>query len=490
VTLRGCAGNAVGYRAAVSLLARLTDPTQPDRPDAVVVAGRSLSTGRLVGAAQALAGKIAGAGVVAVDAGPSLETVVAVLAGLFAGVAVVPVAPDAGPLERDHVLSDSGASILLTTSDTPAPGAGGAPAEMAVDIDATAGLGTALPPVPADSPALILYTSGTTGPPKGAVLSRRAIAADLDALADAWAWDADDVLVHGLPLFHVHGLVLGVLGALHTGGRVVHTGRPTPPAIASAVEGGGTLVFGVPTVWARLADDPSSAALRRARLLVSGSAALPLGVLTSLQERCGQVPIERYGMTETLITVSVRADGPRRPGRVGLPLTGVETRLVGEDGRIVDSDGTTVGSLQVRGATLMDGYRGQPELTAAAFSADGWFVTGDAATLDPDGYHRIVGRESTDVINTGGFRVGAGEVEDALLSHPAVREAAVLGAPDDDLGQVIVAWVVADGTHEAALVAWVADRLSAHKRPRRVVLADSLPRNAMGKVQKTLLAGE
>jgi fatty acid CoA ligase FadD36 len=473
------------YGAAV-LLSRLIDPTVADRADAVVVAGRSMSRERLVDAASALASRIAGAESVAVDAGASIETVVAVLAGLWASVPVVPVAPDAGPLERDHVLRDSRATILLTTPDSPTvPGAAG-PDKIAVDVNA-AGPGGSPPAGSEGATALILYTSGTTGPPKGVVVSRRAITADLDALADAWAWDAEDVLVQGLPLFHVHGLVLGVLGALHTGSRLVHTGRPTPAAYAAAVDAGGTLVFGVPTVWARLADDPAATALRRARLLVSGSATLPRRVLAPLQERCGQVPVERYGMTETLITVSMRADGRRLAGSVGLPLPGVHTRLVGEDGGPVASDGETVGSLQVRGATLMNGYFGQPEVTAASFSADGWFLTGDAAVIDADGYHRIVGRESTDLIKTGGYRVGAGEVEDALLTHPAVREAAVVGAPDADLGQVIVAWVVADGTDEASLIAWVAGQLSVHKRPRRIVFTDSLPRNAMGKVQKKRL---
>jgi fatty acid CoA ligase FadD36 len=472
----------------VPLLAGLTDPSVPDRPDAVVVAGRPISRLRLMEAARALAARLTGAEAVAVDAGASLETVVGVLAGLLAGVPVVPVAPDAGPLERDHVLRDSRASVLLTTGV--AASSEIALDEIAVDVTATAS-GPAPPAgIAADAAALILYTSGTTGPPKGVVISRRAIAADLDALADAWAWDADDVLVHGLPLFHVHGLVLGVLGALHTGSRLVHTGRPTPAAYAAAVEAGGTLVFGVPTVWARLAADPAAGALRGARLLVSGSAALPASVLTALDGRCGQVPIERYGMTETLITVSVRADGARRPGFVGRPLAGVETRLVGEDGTLVEPDGETVGSLQVRGDTLMDGYLRRPEATAGTFTSDGWLVTGDAATVEADGYHRIVGRESTDVIKTGGYRVGAGEVEDALLTHPAVREAAVVGVPDDDLGQIIVAWVVADGADEEALVAWVAGRLSGHKRPRRVRFTDTLPRNAMGKVQKTRLGGD
>jgi len=337
----------------------------------------------------------------------------------------------------------------------------------------------------ADNPALILYTSGTTGAPKGVVISRSAIAADLDGLADAWGWSADDVLVHGLPLFHVHGLVLGVLGALRIGSRLVHTVRPTPAAYAAAR---GTLYFGVPTVWSRVCEDPAIAArISSARLLVSGSAPLPVPVFERLAALTGHRPVERYGMTETLITVSARADRERRPGYVGFPLPRVQTRLVDEGGVAVAEDGESVGELEVRGPTLFLGYLGLPEATAAAFTADGWFRTADMATIEPDGRHRIVGRASTDLIKSGGYRIGAGEVEATLLAHPAVREAAVVGVPDADLGQAIVAYVVASDVTGDQLIDFVATSLSVHKRPRRVVMVDGLPRNAMGKVQKGLL---
>ena len=440
-----------------------------------------------------VAGRVHGLPAVAVEATPSLETVIAVLAGLAAGVPVIPVPPDAGPLERTHILRDCAAPVLLaaggTVPETPVP------IEVvpvrAHEVASTPGSAAALWSRPRpDDPALILYTSGTTGPPKGVLLTAAAIAADLDLLAEAWAWTPEDVLVHGLPLFHVHGLILGVLGALRIGGRVIHTGRPTPAAYAAAATGGGTLFFGVPTVWSRLAADaPAAAALRPARLLVSGSAGLPVPVFERLLAGSGHAPVERYGMTETGITVSGRADAARRAGWVGWPLKGVDTRLVDEQRRAVPCDGETVGELEVRGPTLMKGYLNQPGATAALYTPDGWLRTGDVACIDQHGWHRIVGRQSTDLIKTGGFRVGAGEVEAALLAHPAVREAAVVGEPDADLGQVIVGYVVADGVTGPALCDFVAGALSVHKRPRRVELIDAVPRNAMGKVQKSRLPG-
>ncbi|RMI42527.1 AMP-binding protein, partial [Actinomadura harenae] len=348
----------------------------------------------------------------------------------------------------------------------------------------------AVPGTDPGSTAFILYTSGTTGPPKGVLISRAAVAAGLDALAEAWEWTRDDTLVHGLPLFHVHGLVLGVLGPLRVGSPLVHTGRPSPGAYADAARDGGTLFFGVPTVWSRIARDPGAAeALRGARLLVSGSAPLPVPVFERIAELTGHRPVERYGMTETLITVSARADGDRVPGAVGFPLPGVRTRLAGEDGEPVPADGETPGDLEIHAPTVFDGYLGRPDATAGAFTPDGWFRTGDIAVVDPDGRHRIVGRASTDLIKSGGYRIGAGEVENALLAHPGVREAAVVGVPHEDLGEQVAAFVVAeDGVGEKDLIDFVAGRLSAHKRPRAVHLVPSLPRNAMGKIVKTRLA--
>ncbi|CAM5521092.1 acyl-CoA synthetase [Streptomyces abikoensis] len=463
-----------GPGSTEALLTHLAPGAGEDRPDALSVAGRACSREQLLGAAAAVAHRIAGAPAVAVHADASLETVAAVTGGLLAGVPVVPLPPDAGPAERGHILRDSGAALVLG-------GTGGLPVDtlpvdtLPVDMGER-GDWSGAEPAP-DSTALILYTSGTTGAPKGALIPRGAVAAGLDGLAEAWQWTAGDTLVHGLPLFHVHGLVLGVLGALRTGCRLVHTGRPTPEAYAAA---GGSLYFGVPTVWSRVVREPGAAReLAGARLLVSGSAALPAPVFRDLEALTGQRPVERYGMTETLITVSARAGGERRPGAVGTPLRGVRTRLVAAE--------SGIGELEVCGPTLFSGYLGRPEATAAAHTADGWFRTGDIAAIEEDGTHRIVGRASTDLIKSGGYRVGAGEVENALLDHPAVREAAVVGVPHDDLGQEIVAYVVADGATEKQLVDFVAGHLSVHKRPRRIRFLDALPRNAMGKPQKKLL---
>jgi fatty acid CoA ligase FadD36 len=192
-------------------------------------------------------------------------------------------------------------------------------------------------------------------------------------------------------------------------------------------------------------------------------------------------------MTETLITLSTRADGERRPGHVGVPIAGVETRVHDDAGEPVTRDGATIGGLEVRGATLFDGYLGLPEKTAETMTDDGWFMTGDAVTIGPDGFHRIVGRASVDIIKSGGYKVGAGEVESALLSHPAVDEVAVIGVPDDDLGERIVAVVVGDVVDDSVLIDHVASLLSVHKRPREIRRLPTLPRNAMGKVQKQQL---
>ncbi|MGW0862962.1 acyl-CoA synthetase [Streptomyces koelreuteriae] len=473
-----------------------------DRP-ALRFGERSLTYGELAAAAGALTGRIGEARRVAVWATPTMETAVAVVAALLAGIPAVPLNPKSGEKELGHILSDSAPDLVLTAPEDQLPSPVRDLPRLDVDVDIDVhGTRPAAPQEQADEsdPALIVYTSGTTGPPKGAVIPRRAISSTLDALADAWQWSGDDVLVHGLPLFHVHGLVLGTLGPLRRGGSVRHLGRFSTQGVARELAGGATMLFGVPTMYHRIAEavtsDPDLVkALTGARLLVSGSAALPVHDHGRIATATGRRVIERYGMTETLMNTSVRADGEARPGTVGVPLPGVELRLVEEDGSEVGAyDGETVGEIQVRGPNLFTEYLNRPDATAAAFTADGWFRTGDMAVRDPDGYVRIVGRKATDLIKSGGYKIGAGEIENALLEHPGVREAAVTGEPDPDLGERIVAWIVpADPQSPPALAELadhVAQRLAPHKRPRVVHHLNALPRNDMGKIMKRALTHE
>jgi malonyl-CoA/methylmalonyl-CoA synthetase len=423
------------------------------REPALRFGDRALSYRGLREAAGAVAAQVSGAQRVGIWAESTLETCIAIAGSLAAGATVVPINPKLGEAELHHVLHDSKPELLL-----------GAPAE-ALDVlerrprletvDATA-RGELPPGEPDDEhPTLIVYTSGTTGMPRGAVLPRRSVASNLDALAEVWEWTSADRLTHALPLFHVHGLVLGLLGPLRRGGELIHLGRFDAARLTDALEAGATMVFGVPTMYHRLAE---------------------------------QVGADRYGLTETLINTAVRASGERRPGYVGEPLPGVELRLVGDDGSdILECDDETIGEVAVRGPNLFAGYLNQPEATSEAVR-DGWFFTGDLATRAPGGYWRIVGRRSTDLIKTGGYKVGAGEVETALLGHPGVKEAAVVARPDSDLGERIVAFVViGDGGSAPAaeeLIDHVAAQLAPHKRPREVRFMDSLPRNAMGKIMK------
>lgn len=455
---------------------------------------RTLDYDALRRSAARVASSLAGAGRVAVLADARVETCVAVVGALSAGVACVPINPKSGQRELEHILADSAPGLLLTPPGASVPAGLKSLPRAAVELDGPEP-GDLPPEPPGDSPALVVYTSGTTGPPKGAVLPRRAIASNLDALAEAWEWTADDVVVHGLPLFHVHGLVLGVLGPLRLGGTAHHLGRFAPEAAAEALMGEGTVLFGVPTMYRRLVeaaeqDRGIAAALGRARLLVSGSAPLPAAEHERIERITGQRAVERYGMTETLMNTAIRADGERRAGYVGPPLGGVDLRLADDDGAVLDTtDDEAIGEIQVRGPNLFLEYLNRPDATAEAFD-DGWFRTGDLATRSTDGYIRIVGRRATDLIKSGGFKIGAGEIEAALREHTGVDDAAVTGAPDPDLGEHVVAWVVRQGdssVSEQEIVDHVARMLSPHKRPRVVHFVGKLPRNELGKVQKKRL---
>jgi malonyl-CoA/methylmalonyl-CoA synthetase len=474
-----------------ALLPPLHDPSDKE---AIRFGEHALTYAQLAGAAAAVASTVAGRERIAVFAESRLETCVAAVGALLAGVPFTPVNPKAGERELEHIVADSAPALVLTASGVELPGALGAVERVDVDAGATGANGSfSASDEPGDeAPAVVVYTSGTTGPPKGAVLPRRAIASNLDALAAAWEWTGDDVLAHALPLFHVHGLILGVLGPLRLGGTVHHLGRFDSGAMAAELGGPATMMFGVPTMYHRLAADAEKdpeigRAVGEARVLVSGSAPLPATEHARIEKLTGQRIVERYGMSETLMNTAVRFDGERRPGTVGLPLDGVEVRLVDDDGAPIDvSDDETVGEIQVRGPNLFLEYLNRPDATEEVMH-DGWFQTGDMATRAEDGYIRIVGRRATDLIKSGGYKIGAGEIEGALLEHAGVAEVAVTGEPDDDLGERIVAWVVpADGEkpEEKELADHVARLLTPHKRPRVVRYLDELPRNAMGKVVK------
>ncbi|MFF9847780.1 acyl-CoA synthetase [Streptomyces litmocidini] len=469
-----------------------------DRP-ALRVGPDALTYAELSRAAGALAdrvGRAGGAGRVAVWATPTARTAVAVVAALLAGVPAVPLNPRTGERELAHILGDSAPDLVLAGPGDELPA--GLAALPRIEVELT---GPEVPPwaapVDPETTALVVYTSGTTGPPKGVLLSHRAVAASLDALAEAWSWTADDVLVHALPLFHVHGLVLGILGPLRRGGEVRHLGAFSVEGVGRELADGGTMLFGVPTMYHRIADaldgdDRLTEALAGARLLVSGSAALPVHDHERIAAATGRTVVERYGMSETLMNTSVRPGGEPRPGTVGTPLAGVDLRLVDEDGsELEEFDGETVGEVQVRGPNLFSGYLNRPDATAAAFDGD-WFRTGDMAVREADGGVRLVGRKATDLIKSGGYKIGAGEIENALLDHPGVREAAVTGEPDPDLGERIVAWVVPRDRerppNDKELAEHVAGLLAPHKRPRVVRYLDALPRNDMGKVLKKALS--
>ena len=473
----------------------------PDRPLLWEERRGWVRAGELDHASRRVAARLAGAGLrpgdrILMSAGTSVELVEAHVAALRLGLVVVPantayrereiahLVRDAAP--RSAVVDDPERAGWIRNSD---------PGVLVVGPDVALAEGSGAAPVldvaaPSD-PALIGYTSGTTGAPKGAVLSHGNLLASSESVRLAWRWTADDRLVLALPLFHIHGLGVGLHGTLLAGASAVLLPRFDPDAVLDATAAhDATLFFGVPTMYARLAASPRLGELGRLRLCVSGSAPLPPAVFERLAEGSGQRVLERYGMTETGMNVSNPYDGERRPGTVGFPLPGVELRLApGGTGGVPPTTAAEAarvsGEIQLRGPNVFGGYWGKPEATAEAFTDDGWFRTGDIGEHDADGYLRLVGR-ARDLIITGGLNVYPREVEDVLLEHPAVAEVAVSGSPDPEWGEIVTAWVVpaaaADPPEEAELTGFAAERLARFKCPRRVVLVDTLPRNALGKV--------
>jgi malonyl-CoA/methylmalonyl-CoA synthetase len=346
----------------------------------------------------------------------------------------------------------------------------------------------ALPPPGADELALLLYTSGTTGRSKGAMLSHRNLGATIDALHEAWGWSRADELLLTLPLFHLHGLVVGLFAALAAGATVrLERKFDAGSAIGALGRGEATLFFGVPTLYVRLVEELARLAPARfeaVRLFVSGSAPLSPETFEAFRAATGHEVLERYGMTETGMLTSNRLRGPRRPGSVGVPLPGVELRVV--DARGVEAPAGTEGEVEVRGPNVFSGYWGRPDATAAAF-VDGWFRTGDLAERSADGYYTLRGRR-TELIISGGFNIYPREIEELLSTAPGIREAVVVGVPDERRGELPVAYIVADGTVDKPALEQLCRRsLASFKVPRAFIRLDALPRTALGKVQKHLL---
>jgi malonyl-CoA/methylmalonyl-CoA synthetase len=340
-----------------------------------------------------------------------------------------------------------------------------------------------------DDLAAILYTSGTTGRSKGAMLTHDNLASNALALAELWRFSADDVLIHALPVFHTHGLFVAVNVALCAGATMIFQPRFDAERIVAALPRA-TSLMGVPTFYARLIDHPGLTRERTAhmRLFVSGSAPLLAETHARWRDKTGHAVLERYGMTETNMITSNPYAGERRPGAVGFPLPGVSLRIADPDSGAILPQGE-VGVVEVKGPNVFKGYWRMPEKTASEFRADGFFITGDLGRIDADGYLHIVGR-AKDLIISGGFNVYPKEIESEIDAIPGVVESAVIGVPHPDFGEGVAAFVVQRGDahlDEAAILSALADRLAKYKQPKRVLFVADLPRNAMGKVQKAAL---
>ncbi|TMD75690.1 MAG: hypothetical protein E6I82_04640 [Chloroflexi bacterium] len=455
---------------------------QPGR-DVVLRAGdRSITRDELRERAGEVAGGLHDLGLnpgdrVALYAANSLEWVFAYLGVQRAGGCVVLMNPDYHRAEAEHILHDSEPAFVI--ADGPRAKIVEKIGPRIVPLETLPlGASPAMPALTPESAAAILYTSGTTGRPKGALLDHGNFLAQGRGAIEVWRWTSRDVLVHALPLFHLHGLGMGLHGTLLSGGSA--TLLPfTPAGVVAELKRGGTMFFGVPSMYQRLCDwlDENPTDLSHVRVFVCGSAPLP----PALYERCarllGQPPVERYGITEGGIVVTNPYEGPRQPGRVGLPFPGVEVKL-GELDEVL-----------LKGGQVFSGYWRNPQATREAFTDDGFFRTGDVGEIGEDGTLAIRGRIK-ELIITGGFNVYPREVELVLEAHPAVQEVAVAGVPSEKWGEEVTAFVVPSGSEpliESDLIAFAQERLASYKCPKRVVKIDTLPRNAMGKVQRSVL---
>jgi len=422
----------------------------------------------------------------------SVDAALLYLASLRAGLVYVPLNTAYTPAELGYFIGDAEPKIIVCEAanrDTLAPLAGAATIIAIEALAARATIDTKADIVPrgADDLAAILYTSGTTGRSKGAMLSHDNLASNALVLKDYWRWQDGDVLIHALPIYHVHGLFVALHGALLNGSTMLwHQGFDTEAAIGDLPNA--TVLMGVPTFYVRLAasDRLTRETAAGMRLFISGSAPLLESTFADFEAKTGHRILERYGMTEAGMICSNPYDGERRPGTVGFPLPGVSARVA--DGVGIELPRDRTGVLEIKGPNLFKGYWRHPGKTAEEMRADGFFITGDLATMDAHGRVAIVGR-AKDLIIAGGFNIYPREIELALDAVPGVSESAVIGVPHPDLGEAVVAIVVRElpELDEDAVLAGVRETLARFKQPRRILFADALPRNAMGKVQKAAL---
>ncbi|HEV2362621.1 MAG TPA: AMP-binding protein [Caulobacteraceae bacterium] len=475
----------------------------PSAP-AIRLGPRTISYGELLAQTGAWAAALRAAGVEAGDriAAPiekSIENLILYLAAVRAGAVWLPLNPAYTDVELAYFLAD--AEPALVVCDPPRRAALAALDRARVETLDPIGRGSMAdlaaaghapaPPVAraASDLAAICYTSGTTGRSKGAMLTQANLLSNASALVDLWRFSAPDVLIHALPLYHVHGLFVAAHVTLLAGASMLLQPRFEPAAVLAAM-GEASVLMGVPTFYSRLLAEPDLGpeSAGRMRLFVSGSAPLLEGTFTAWRARTGTTILERYGLTETGMNASNPYDGERRAGTVGRPLPDVDIRIADpETGDPLALGGA--GMIEVRGPNVFTGYWRNPERTAEAFRPDGYFVTGDLGRLDGDGYLSIVGR-AKDLVISGGFNIYPKEIELLIDATPGVAESAVIGLPHPDLGEALVAVVVAKAGAQLAetdVLAALAPRLARYKQPRRVVFADALPRNVMGKVQKAAL---
>lgn len=402
--------------------------------------------------------------------------------------------------ELDYVLGDTYPAAVIAHPDFE-PLVGPLARERGMRFGlSTEALDTPPGPLPSVSPdrrAMILYTSGTTGKPKGVVTTHANIAAQITSLVSAWEWTADDRIINVLPLHHVHGIVNVLACAFWVGAVCEILPRFDAAEVWTRIAAGGlTLFMAVPTIYIKLIDAWEKATradqvrmsegCAKMRLMVSGSAALPVSVLLRWKEITGHILLERYGMTEIGMGLSNPLHGERLPGHVGIPLPGVEVRRVNEKGEPVQPD--VPGEIQVRGKTVFIEYWGRPADTQKAFR-DGWFLTGDMA-VEEQGSYRILGRSSVDIIKTGGYKVSALEIEEILRTHPDIKECAVVGIPDAVWGERVAAALVVNKGASLdidSLREWAKERLATYKIPKEALVVEELPKNAMGKISKPAL---